>query len=493
MQQVLLGFDIGSSFVKGSAVRVNDGTCIASASAPDSEMTISSPKPGWAEQDPEMWWEQVKSVAVKLLTAGSFQKEEVTAIGLSYQMHGLVLLDSDRKLLRPSIIWCDSRAAEIGRKAFEELGEQFCLQNYLNSPGNFTASKLKWVKENEPEIFENAEVAMLPGDFIGYKMTGERITTASGLSEGIFWNFRAGDIAEKLLDHYGIPPSLLPEWKGSFKEHGKLSKKAADELGLDPGIPLSYRAGDQPNNAFSLNVTSPGEAAATAGTSGVIYGITDQPKTDSKSRVNSFVHVNHTPEDPRYGMLLCVNGTGIMNSWLRKQFSQSGYSYEKMNEMAAVIPVGSEGLTVHPFGNGSERILEDRNPGGDFKFLDFHRHTAAHMMRAVQEGIVFALGYGLKIMKDSGLEIETVKAGHANMFLSPVFREAFVNTTGTELHLYKTDGAEGAARGAGVGAGIYRDMTEAFAGLEKISTQQPEAEIQDQYREAYSRWLNSLP
>jgi xylulokinase len=456
-------------------------------------MAINSPKQGWAEQDPEMWWEQVKAVAGKLLSTKAFKKEEVKAIGLSYQMHGLVLLDHQQKLLRPSIIWCDSRAAEIGREAFHELGEDYCLENYLNSPGNFTASKLKWVKENEPEIFKKADVAMLPGDFIGYKMTGERITTSSGLSEGIFWNFRAGDIAEKLLDHYGIQASLLPEWKSSFDEHGRLSQQAAEEMGLDPGIPLSYRAGDQPNNAFSLNVLNPGEAAATAGTSGVIYGITDQPKTDPKSRVNSFVHVNHTSEEPRYGMLLCVNGTGIMNSWLKKQLSQSEYSYEKMNEMAGVVPVGSEGLTVHPFGNGSERILEDRNPGGDFKFLDFHRHTAAHMMRAVQEGIVFALGYGLKIMKDSGLKIDTVKAGHANMFLSPIFREAFVNTTGTELHLYKTDGAEGAARGAGVGAGFYEDMAEAFDGLEKISTQQPEADIQDQYREAYSRWLKSLP
>lgn len=491
-KKVLLGFDIGSSFVKGSVINSGDGELVAAASAPDKEMKMSSPEPGMAEQDPEQWWEQVKTITKKLISTGTFKKDEVAAIGISYQMHGLVAIDKNHEVLRPSIIWCDSRAADIGRGAFQNLGEDFCLKNYLNSPGNFTASKLKWVKENESELFEKIWKIMLPGDYIGMKLTGEVCTTKSGLSEGIFWDYGTQGVADSLLEYYEIPKDLLPEAYLSFDDHGKLTKSAAEELGLEAGVPVTYRAGDQPNNAFSLNVIDPGEIAATAGTSGVVYGVIDQPVTDPKSRVNTFIHVNHSNEKERYGMLLCVNGTGILNSWIKKQLGDDAISYEEMNQLAGDISIGSEGLTVLPFGNGSERVLEDKNLGAQFSQIDFHRHTKAHMYRAAQEGIVFALNYGLQIMEKTGIELRTVKAGHANMFLSPVFREAFVNTTGATLELYDTDGAQGAARGAGVGAGVYHSIVEAFTGLKQMETVSPDKNKHDEYREAYVNWIQTL-
>ncbi|MDZ7718790.1 MAG: FGGY family carbohydrate kinase [Balneolaceae bacterium] len=491
-KKVLLGFDVGSSFVKGSVIDADDGDLIASASAPDKEMSMHSPQPGMAEQDPEVWWEQIKSITQQLLASNKFNKEDVAGIGISYQMHGLVAVDKDKNVLRSSIIWCDSRAASIGREAFQDLGEDFCLENYLNSPGNFTASKLKWVKDNEPKIYKKIWKIMLPGDYIGMKLTGEVCTTKSGLSEGIFWDYSQHDLAQSLLEHYGISADLLPKAYNSFDDHGTLSESAAAELSLKAGTPVSYRAGDQPNNAFSLNVIDPGEVAATAGTSGVIYGVIDKPVTDPKSRVNTFIHVNHEEQKERYGMLLCINGTGILNSWNKKQLADDDLSYDEMNEMAAQIEIGSEGLNVLPFGNGAERVLEDQNLGAHFSGIDFHRHTKAHMFRAAQEGIVFSLYYGLQIMEKTGIECKTVKAGHANMFLSPVFREAFVNTTGATLELYNTDGAQGAARGAGVGAGVYNSIEEAFEGLKQIETVSPNEEKMNRYRQRYYNWVQTL-
>lgn len=489
----LLGFDLGSSSVKASVLDSETGKLVVSATSPKVEMEMQAVKPGWAEQDPEMWWEHIIKATQELLQSGSVSKEDISAIGISYQMHGLVAVDKNHNVLRPSIIWCDSRASDIGEKAFNSLGQELCLKKFLNSPGNFTASKLKWVKENEPDLYKKIYKIMLPGDYVAMKLTGQIYTTHSGLSEGIMWNFQKNGIAHELLEHYGISEELIPEALDSFGEHGELSESAAEKLGLNKGTKVTYRAGDQPNNAFSLNVLNPGEVAATAGTSGVIYGIIDKPDYDPKSRVNTFVHVNHAADESRYGVLLCINGTGILNSWLRKNLGiNESLSYEQMNSMAEEVPIGSDGLTILPFGNGTERILVNRDLGAQISGLNFNRHSASHLLRAAQEGIVFSLYYGFQIMENMGMEIQTVRAGHANMFLSPLFREAFVNTTGARLELYDTDGAQGAARGAGVGAGIYGNTSEAFNGLTKIEIIEPTSQKRKQYLEAYQVWLDQL-
>ncbi|MEX0944908.1 MAG: FGGY family carbohydrate kinase [Balneolaceae bacterium] len=491
-KRYLLGYDLGSSSVKASLVDTDTGSAIANSISPKNEMAIQSPFQGWAEQDPELWWKHIISATAKLIQKSEVSPDEVAAIGISYQMHGLVVVDKNHHVLRPSIIWCDSRAAGIGQKAFQGLGKQFSLEHFLNSPGNFTASKLKWVKDNEPEIYKKIFKMMLPGDFIAMKMTGKISTTVSGLSEGILWDYRSKGLAGHLLDHYELPAELIPNAHNSFEIAGELTTDAAGLLGLKAGIPISYRAGDQPNNAFSLNVLKKGEMATTAGTSGVIYAVTEQPLYDRKSRVNSFIHVNHQADNPSYGVLLCLNGTGILNSWIKHQLMSDQIDYPEMNKRASSVPIGSDGLYIFPFGNGSERILENQNTGSVFYGLDFNRHQSAHIMRAAQEGIVFALNYGFKIMKQMGVQAETVKAGHSNMFLSPLFREAFVNTTNTVLKLYRTDGAEGAARGAGIGAGIFKDYESAFKGLTLIDTIYPEKVKIELYKEAGSRWLQKL-
>lgn len=489
----LLGYDVGSSSIKASLIDAESGSILGSATSPKKELEIAAPEPGWAEQNPETWWTHVVNATREIISEVDIDTSQIEAIGISYQMHGLVLVDENHKPLRPSIIWCDGRAVETGQQAFEELGEEYCLDHFLNSPGNFTASKLKWVKEHEPDLYERAAKFMLPGDYIAMKMTGDISTTTSGLSEGIFWDFKSSGLAKQLLDHYGISEDLVPEVHNNMAPHGELTASAAEELGLSKGIKIAYRAGDQPNNALSLNVLNPGEVASTAGTSGVIYGVTDEPLYDEKSRVNTFVHVNHEEGNPRYGVLLCINGTGIQFSWLRNTLLNGiDYSYDELNELAGNTPIGAEGVTVLPFGNGPERPLDNQNLGARINGIQFNRHNTGHIIRAAQEGIAFALNYGLQIMKDMGMEIETVRVGHTNMFLSPVFAEAFTNVTGKVVEMYNTDGSVGAAIGAGIGSGVYKERSKAFKGLKKVRTQEPQSNLVKPYTEAYDRWLETL-
>ena len=494
MSEILLGLDIGSSSIKASLVRAETGETIASAQSPSEEMAMVALRPGWAEQDPEEWWRHIIISTKAALQKAGVNGTQVKAIGIAYQMHGLVVVDKNLKPLRSSIIWCDSRAVETGEVAFSALGQTYCLENLLNSPSNFTASKLKWVQDHEPELYEKIYKIMLPGDFIAMKLSGEVSTTDTGLSEGIFWEFTSQHVSEKLLSHYKIDKSLLPDIKPVFSIQSTVSKEAAQALGIAAGTPIAYRSGDQPNNAFSLRVLNPGETAATAGTSGVIYSVTDQNAFDVKSRVNTFVHVSNEEAKRRNGVLLCINGTGILNSWLRKSLKGEGnaHSYEAMNSLAAQAPIGSEGLSILPFGNGAERVLENRDLRSSFHGLDFNQHSQAHLLRAAQEGIVFALYYGFEVLNGMGLRPNVIRAGHANLFLSPLFREAFVNTTGVKLELFNTDGAKGAALGAGMGAGVYHSFEEAFRGLKHISVTEPVRALTDRYREAYGKWVTIL-
>ncbi|MDD2601914.1 MAG: FGGY family carbohydrate kinase [Prevotella sp.] len=491
-RQFLLGFDVGSSSVKASLVDIETGVMAATAFFPEHEAPIKSVKPGWAEQDPQMWWDNAKLSLQKIMADTGAKGEDIKAIGISYQMHGLVCVDRNQQVLRDSIIWCDSRAVPYGERAFDDLGTDNCLGNLLNSPGNFTAAKLAWVKENEPDIYDRIYKVMLPGDYIAMRLSGEINTTIGGLSEGIFWDFNKRQAADFLLDYYGFSKDILADVVPTFAVQSQVSKAAALELGLKEGTPISYRAGDQPNNALSLNVFNPGEIASTAGTSGVVYGVLGEVGYDPKSRVNTFAHVNYTPEQTRLGVLLCINGTGILNAWVRRNIAPEGIGYQQMNELCETAPIGSDGLSIIPFGNGAERVMENQEIGCSINGLDFNHHTRAHIMRAAQEGIVFSFCYGMEIMNKMGMDIHKIHAGHANMFLSNVFRQTLASTSGATIELYETDGSVGAAKGAGMGCGIYKDHDEAFASLKKLSVVEPNEKKRADYLEAYARWKEAL-
>ncbi len=483
----LLGYDIGSSSVKASLVDVVTGLAVASSFFPKQEAPIRSQQSGWAEQDPQDWWSYLTE-ATKAIGVHQY-KGQIAAIGISYQMHGLVCIDQNKQVLRDAIIWCDSRAVPYGKKAEEALSTGFCLEHMLNAPGNFTASKLSWVREIEPELFAKIWKIMLPGDYIAMRLTGEVTTTLSGLSEGVFWDFKNNTTAKELMDFYHLPENLLPTIVPTFGVQGKVNKEAAEKLGLDEGIPVCYRAGDQPNNALSLNVLEPGEIASTAGTSGVVYGVMDRVASDAQSRVNLFAHVNHSAADPRLGVLLCINGTGILNSWLHHQVAPE-LSYAQMNDEAAQVPIGSDGLVILPFGNGAERMFANKETGCSVHGLQFTIHQRAHLLRAAQEGIVFSMMYGIEIMQQMGLKIKTIHAGNANMFLSPIFRETLAGVSGATIELYEIDGSVGAAKGAGIGANLYKNAQEAFATLKKVATIEPQNE--SAYRKVYEQWKQVL-
>jgi xylulokinase len=286
------------------------------------------------------WWEHVQQAIARVHATKRYDPADIAAIGIAYQMHGLVLVDKDQRVLRDSIIWCDSRAVPYGDRAFATIGEQRSLERLLNSPGNFTAAKLAWVKEQEPAIYEKIDKVMLPGDFIALRLTGEATTHISALSEGIFWDFARPMRCRKMsFQTFGFDKKLIPEIRPLFSAHGGVKADVAAALQLTKGIPVTYKAGDQPNNALSLNVLEPGEVAATAGTSGVIYGVSDRLTYDPGSRVNSFAHVNytggeggrritHTPgvTQAGSGCCLCINGTGIMNRWIRDLVGGHGTS-----------------------------------------------------------------------------------------------------------------------------------------------------------------------
>ena len=487
----LLGFDVGSSSVKASLVSIDNGKCVATAFYPEKEAPIMAVKAGWAEQDPQMWWDNAKLALKKIMSDAKASADDVKAIGISYQMHGLVCVDKNLKALRPSIIWCDSRAVPYGERAFSSLGADQCLTHLLNSPGNFTAAKLAWVKENEPDIYKQIYKIMLPGDYIAMRLSGVANTTVSGLSEGMFWDFKNNQVADFLMNYYGFDSSLIADIVPTFAVQSEVSAEAAAELGLKAGTPITYRGGDQPNNALSLNVLNPGEIAATAGTSGVVYGVLGEVNYDKQSRVNTFAHVNHSAEQTRLGVLLCINGTGILNAWVHRNITPD-ISYSEMNDLAASVPIGSEGVTIIPFGNGAERVLENKEIGCSINGLNFNKHNKAHIVRAAQEGIVFSFCYGMEIMQQMGMDIKNIHAGKANMFLSPLFRDTLAGVSGATIELYDTDGSVGAAKGAGMGAGIYANADEAFATLEKLQVIEPDMKNHEAYRGAYEAWKATL-
>jgi xylulokinase len=485
---LLLGIDLGTSSIKVSVIDSQTQECLCTVQYPETETAIIAEHPGWAEQSPDTWWENVQHAIIKANATGLYDPKAVGSIGIAYQMHGLVLIDKEKNVLRNSIIWCDSRAVEIGNKAFQTIGEEKCLINLLNSPGNFTASKLAWVKENEPEIFEKIFKVMLPGDFIGMKLSGEINTSVSSLSEGVFWDFVNNELSKEVFNYFGFPEYIFPEIQPVFSDHGRLSTEIASRLSLNPGIPVSYKAGDQPNNALSLNVLKPGEVAANGGTSGVIYGVSDQLTYDHQSRINSFAHVNFSEEQKRIGVLLCINGTGILNRWTRDVIAP-GIAYDTINAEASAIKVGSNGLRILPFGNGAERMLNNKNIGAHFHQIDLNIHSRAHIFRAVQEGIAFAFRYGLDIMRENGMKPGLIRAGKANMFSSELFIEAFVNACGVPVELYSNEGSIGAAIGAGIGVGEF-STENAFANLNPLHMIEPQKS--EEYETIYQEWKGLL-
>lgn len=488
---ILLGFDIGTSSIKAALVDSDTGNVIAQTHSPSTELPVNAPHPSWAEQNPSSWWEHVIQATQKLLHQHPKAGQQVGAIGISYQMHGLVLLDALGEVVRPAIIWSDSRATDIGQRALNALGKSHAYQHLLNAPGNFTASKLAWVKSHESQAYQKVTSFLLPGDYIAYRLSGTRTTTPSGLSEGTFWDFQTDTVSLSLLNHFGFDPSLVPEIVPNFGVQAKVSVEAASQLGIPAGTPITYRAGDQPNNALTLGVMKPGEVAATGGTSGVVYAVVDKLIGDEADKVNSFAHVNHKKGVPRIGVLLCINGAGSMYAWLRSQIGKENYSYGEMEKLAAKVPVGADDLRLLPFGNGDERMLNQVPVGANLLNLNFRRHQAPHIFRAGLEGIAFAFAYGMAQMGNMGIELNSLRVGNDNLFQSTIFSTTLADLTQTEIEVVNSTGAIGAAQAAGVallGEGFLKEVQQRNEVVRTFSPKQIDPALQG----AYENWTKIL-
>jgi xylulokinase len=484
-----LGIDIGSSSIKAALVEISSGKSIGVVQQPDEEMGMFAQKNGWAEQNPNNWWFHVCNAIKDLKTKFNVNRSQIKGIGISYQMHGLVIIDRNGEPLRKSIIWCDSRAVSIGRKAYTEIGEELCNANLLNSPANFTASKLKWVQENEPDIYKRIYKFMLPGDFIAYKFSNEINTTISGLSEGIFWDFKNNSLADFLFNYYNIDKSLVPDIVDTFSLQSKVSKKGELESGVQEGTPIYYRAGDQPNNALSLNVFKDGEVAATGGTSGVMYAVTKNLSGKESTRVNNFAHVNYRQSNQLVGKLLNINGAGIQYRWLLNNLSVS--SYEEMNNLASEIPIGSQDLCLIPFGNGAERMLNNEQIGTRILNLNLNTHHKAHLCRAALEGIAFSFVYGMEILKSDGIEPNVIRAGNDNLFRSEIFANTVATLIEQEIEIYNTTGAVGAARAVSLHKGDFETFGKLIMNNDHVMTFMP-LKNKEPYKRAYNNWKKEL-
>ncbi|UZO80033.1 FGGY family carbohydrate kinase [Aquimarina sp. ERC-38] len=485
-----IGIDLGSSSIKVSLI-TSDGKALKTVQEPEEEMNILVPGKNWAEQNPETWWSYTCSAIARVCDEAQIATKEIKGIGIAYQMHGLVLIEKNGDVLRNAIIWCDSRAVAIGDQAFQDIGEEVCMNEMLNSPANFTASKLKWLQVNEPEVYQQIHKIMLPGDFIAYKLSGKAQTTTSGLSEGVFWNFKEDKVSKILLDHYNIKKELLPEIVPTFGKQSEVSAKGEEATGIQKGTPILYRAGDQPNNAFSLNVLNPGEVAVTGGTSGVLYAVTESMVSTEGVKLNNFAHVNHDPQHPRIGKLLCINGCGIQYRWLKEQLGFKEDAYEQMNQLASSVPIGADGVVCIPFGNGAERMLNNKIVGTHYLNLNLPVHNKSHLCRATLEGIAFTFVYGMELLKKDNSAINLIRAGSDNLFRSQIFAETIATLTGQEIEVYNTTGAIGAARAAGLTLGTIKSMKDLVLKEDYVKTYKP-LTTKKEYQKAYTRWRKAL-
>ena len=485
-----IGFDIGSSSIKASLVSAKTAKAISVLQEPKDEMQITSNQADWAEQNPELWWQHICQVTKRLLEENNIKSDQVKGIGIAYQMHGLVAVDKKGKHVRNSIIWCDSRAVGLGESAFKEIGEEHCMNRVLNSPANFTASKLAWVKQNETGNYARIHKVMLPGDFIALKFSGDFTTTISGLSEGVLWDFKDSKPADIVLDHYNIDKDLLPNIVDTFGLQAKVSEEGAAESGLQKGTPILYRAGDQPNNALSLNVLHPGEVATTGGTSGVLYAVTDNIKATEGVKLNNFAHVNHSKDAPRIGKLLCINGAGIQYRWLKDTLNLSTHDYATMNNYASAVPIGADDLQLLPFGNGAERMFDNRTVGSHICNLNLNKHSQGHILRAALEGIAFSFVYGMEVLKKDNTTIALIRAGNDNLFRSKIFSETVATLIGHEIQIYNTTGAVGAARAAAEADGAF-DFSTVVSQNDYVGSFEPTKD-KDSYLTAYEKWKSVL-
>jgi xylulokinase len=485
----LIGIDIGTSGTKVIAID-EDGRLAASASA---EYELLTPRPLWAEQRAEDWWDATCSCLQKI--TAQIPAEEVAGVGLSGQMHGLVMLDAQHQVLRPAILWCDQRTQEQCDYITQAVGKETLVAETCNPVlTGFTAPKIIWARDHEPEVYERARQFLLPKDYVRFKLTGEFATEVSDASGTSLLNVPERNWSRKVLSALQIDPAHLPKVYESFEVSGRISAAGAQATGLKEGTPVVGGGGDQAAGAVGNGIVQSGIISVTTGTSGVVFAFADTPAIDPALRVHTFCHA--VPNKWHVmGVMLSAGGSlrwyrdtlGAPENRVAKLMGVD--PYELISREAATVSAGSEGLVFLPYLTGERTPHPDPQARGAWAGLTV-RHTKAHMARAVMEGVAFGLRDSLEILKDMGVSIGNVRASGGGA-RSDVWRQIQADVFNLPLSTINSDQgpALGAALLAGVGAGVYASIEEACSTVVKVVSTTPvqreSAEVYEKYYEVY--------
>lgn len=493
----LLGIDIGTTGAKTLLIN-ESGETVAQFTA---EWPLSTPHPNWAEQNPEDWWNgTVTSIKEVLRLARLKDVGEIKGIGLSGQMHSSVFLDKDNKVLRPAILWCDTRTAPQCKWITEKVGLEN-LRAWVYNPAleGFTAPKIIWVRDNEPQVYEKVRRVLLPKDYIRFLLTGEQAMDVSDAAGTLMFDVRNRRWSDEFLEAVGIPKDFLPPVLESIDVCGRITRRVAELTGLREGTPVVGGGADNTCGATGTGIVKEGRVLASLGTSGVIFAHTDSVKVDPRMRVHTFCH---SVPDKWYlmGVVLSAGGAfrwfrDVLGEMEKQQARSVGQDpYDLLTREAQQAPIGSEGLFFLPYLMGERTPHQSADARGAFIGLTA-RHEKSCIVRSVLEGITFGMRDSLEIMRQLGLKIEQIRlTGGGGK--SPFWKQLQADIYGAEVvTVNTTEGpAFGAAIMAGVGAGVYADLVEAVEDVVKITERiQPNLEAAKRYDEYYRIFVSLYP
>jgi xylulokinase len=488
----LLGIDIGTS---GTRAVVIDGQGQVISAATAEHVNFASPQLGWAEQDPEDWWGAATRAVQQCLAQANINPGDINGIGLTGQMHGLVALDKNDRVVRPAILWCDQRTSQECREITEELGAQQLIEFTANPALTvFTLPKIRWMQKHEPEVWSGVRSILLPKDYVRFRLTGSRATDVADASGTLLFDVAHRQWSAPMLEVAGLHADLLPRVFESQQISGHVSEEAGRATGLRAGIPVVAGAGDQAAGAVGMGIVEPGAVSATIGTSGVVFAATAAPVRDPQGRIHTFCHA--IPNC--WHVMGVTQAAGLSLKWFREQFSANGNSavdsYDHLMEEAAKTPAGAEGLLWAPYLMGERTPHLDPNARGALVGLTAG-HTRGHMIRAILEGVAFSLRDCLTIFSELQIPVASIRLGGGGA-RSPLWCQIQADIFGREVSVLQAEEgpAYGAALLAGVGVGAWPSVRNACEASVRVARRfEPDAERAAAMNRQYTRYEKLYP